>query len=93
MRANVSFYLCFSFLFCKGLFMKVNGVSPTDKLNREAQRARYAPRNPIKKAVVSNNAEHRALTKLTAEVLDQLKLPSAIPSRVILAALIKARSF
>ncbi|MDO9178624.1 MAG: hypothetical protein Q7U16_09880 [Agitococcus sp.] len=73
--------------------MKINGITSTEKRSREEQRARYAPRKSIKIVVLPDSKEHTALKKLTAEVREQLKLPSAIPSRVIHAALVKARAF
>lgn len=62
--------------------------------DRAANRERYAPRpRPVLQVVqpAAGAAQAAALKRLTAQVLDELKNPSAIPSQVILAALVKAR--
>lgn len=43
------------------------------------------------KPVMRDSPEVISLKKLTAKVLNELKSPSAVPSQVILAALLKAK--
>lgn len=67
-------------------------------MNKAAERAlraqnaeRYKPRGvPLHRAVVVR--EDPQLRRLTVQVLDQLKRPDAIPSRVVMSALAQARA-
>ncbi len=56
-----------------------------------ALKLQYAPKPVVKTKPKVVSLEDEKLRRLTAKVLDELKLPNAIPSNVILAALKKAR--
>lgn len=63
------------------------------KAARTVQRAMYAPRpRPALASRETETALDVKLRKLTAKVLEDLKLPSAVPSKVIAQALREARS-
>lgn len=67
--------------------------SKPDKARRAAHAAQYAPRvrpAPVARPKVQPGTVE--LRKLTAKVLDELKKPGAVPSAVILAALVEAQS-
>lgn len=72
--------------------MKAHTVTAAERRAQiDAVKKKYEPRprpKPVPK-VVSLTDER--LRRLTAQVLDGLKLPGAIPSNVILAALKRAR--
>lgn len=53
-------------------------------------RAKYAPK--LRPAAPSVKVNDPALVSLTRRVLEQLALPGAIPSQVIMAALLEAKS-
>lgn len=60
---------------------------------KQAHAARYAPRVRYPAPRPSEPAREDArLRKLAAQVLDELKRPDAIPSRVLLAALTQAKA-
>ena len=62
--------------------------------SRAAQRQAYAPRPknlPPTKPSLGVPADKR-VRELTVEVLEALKRPGAVPSQVIMAALLKART-
>lgn len=60
------------------------------RAQRVAQTAKYAPRK--RPVPVSAPAIPPGLRKLLAKTLDELKVPGAIPSQVILSALTQAQA-
>lgn len=63
-----------------------------DRTVRQENRAKYAPKQVPKLKLVRESADEVALKKLTGKVLQELKNPSAIPSQVIMAALLQVRA-
>ena len=62
------------------------------KAAKAANRARYAPKAKALPTIAVGSREAIALHRLTGEVLESLKAPSAVPSRVVMQALLKART-
>jgi hypothetical protein len=70
--------------------MNANATKGAARRTRAASAALYAPKP---KALVASPRPvvDMALRRLTAQVLDELKVPGAIPSQVIYAALERAK--
>jgi hypothetical protein len=69
-----------------------NTVSKSDqRARRSAQAEKYAPRvaQPVPQMA---KVEDIRLRRLTSQVLDDLKRPDAIPSRILMAALEQAKA-
>jgi hypothetical protein len=70
-----------------------NNASKTDQRARKsAQAVKYAPRVVAPQKAASASVEDIRLRRLTAQVLDELKRPDAIPSRIVMAALEQAKA-
>ena len=64
-----------------------------ERARRQQHQARYRPRVAVASLPASAVAvEDLRLRRLTAQVLEDLKRPDAIPSRVVMAALAQAKT-
>ena len=72
---------------------KLENKSTDTRALTQAHAARYAPRaRSLATGPARPSLEDARLRKLAAQVLDELKRPDAIPSRVLLAALTQAKA-
>lgn len=72
--------------------MKARNIpAPERRAQIAAIKKQYEPRPASKPAPKVVSLVDEKLRRLTAQVLDELKLPGSIPSNVILAALKRAR--
>lgn len=71
----------------------ISNVKPSpDRARQRAHALQYAPRAPIRPTGFSSPVEDIRLRRLTAQVLEALKRPDAIPSRVLMDALAQAKA-
>jgi hypothetical protein len=71
-----------------------NTVSRSDqRARRSAQEAKYAPRATVAIRPSPAPVEDIRLRRLTAQTLDALKRPDAVPSRILMAAFEQAKAF
>lgn len=68
-----------------------NVMSRKKKVQSPAAKAMYAPKPKPAVSPVRQEVADPLLKRLASSALDALKLPGAIPSDVILAALVKAK--
>lgn len=72
--------------------MKARNIPAAERRAQIAAiKKQYEPKPPAKPTPKVVSLVDEKLRRLTAKVLDELKLPNAIPSNVILAALKRAR--
>jgi hypothetical protein len=69
---------------------KVSPSKADDRHRKSAQAQMYAPR--VRVAVAPPAVEDIRLRRLATQALEALKLPGAIPSRVIFDALVQAKA-
>ena len=76
--------------FKEGMMKTVTGSSALRE-RRRTQAVLYKAR-PVQASVARPVVQDIGLRRLTAQVLDELKRPDAIPSRVLMAALAQAKA-